>query len=531
MSNFSKSQIGVMNSLIPQIESHDPKSPAVSISGQQTSYGDFLAFAGAIARAVKEESGGPLAVVAIFSEKSLFTYTGIFGIHCAGKGYVPLLPSSPPSRLVLMLDQAQTDVLILARGFTKAVSSVLKNCTNDLLVVCEDESDSAYFASKYQRHRYMTIGEPRPEKPIDLQHDAIAYIVFTSGSTGNPKGVPVRFSNLKAYLRNIVPIANVQPGDRCTLSSNFAFDLSVHEIFVTLFSGACLYPLNKLDLLTPANFIRRNEITCWVSVPTLAILMERTRTLKPNVFPSLKVSLFCGEALPINTARAWNQAAPNAKLFNLYGPTEATVEISAYLWSDNTPNHSRNGIVPIGTVFSNQLYKLLSDKPRVDAGTERGELALAGDQVTNGYLNLPDESSERFISLDEGDSNIWYRTGDLVEKDENGILHFLRRIDKQVQVRGFRVELQEVEHHLRSVCESDLAIALAIDDGSTTREIISVVANSPFTSEEILTKCAELMPTYMVPSRVEMISKFPMNSNGKIDRKAVLQKILNHEVL
>ena len=520
-----------MKSLIPQIANHDPDSPAISISDKQTSYGDFLAISGAIARAVKDGSGGPLAVVAIFSEKSLFTYAGIFGIHCAGKGYVPLLPSSPPSRLVLMLDQVQTDVLILARGFTRAVSFVLNNCANDLLVVCEDESDSKYLASRYKRHRFTTMGEAKPEKPIDLQQDAIAYIVFTSGSTGNPKGVPVRFSNLKAYLRNILPIANVQPGDRCTLTSNFAFDLSVHEIFVTLYSGACLYPLNKLDLLTPAKFVRKNEITCWVSVPTLAILMERTRTLKPNVFPSLKVSLFCGEALPINTAQAWSRAAPDAKLFNLYGPTEATVEISSYLWNDTTPNHSRNGIVPIGTVFSNQQYKLLSDKPRGAAGTERGELAIAGDQVTSGYLDLPEETSERFIRLDGNESSIWYRTGDLVEKDETGNLHFLRRIDKQVQVRGFRVELQEVEHHLRSACASDLAIALAINDGSTTREIISVVADSPFTTEEILTKCAELMPTYMVPSRVEKISKFPMNSNGKIDRKAVLKKLLNHEDL
>ena len=520
-----------MKSLIPKIAKHDPNLPAISISGKQTNYGQFLAISGAIARAVKDASGGPLSVVAICSEKSLFTYAGIFGIHCAGKGYVPLLPSYPDSRLVFMLDQVQTDALILAKGLTKTISSVLKQCTRNLFVVCEDKTDSVYLASKHHRHRFTTIGESRPEKPMDLQPDAIAYIVFTSGSTGNPKGVPVRFSNLKSYLRNIVPIADIGPGDRCSLTSNFAFDLSVHEIFVTLYSGACLHPLDKLDLLTPAKFIRENEITCWVSVPTLAVLMERTRTLKPNVFPSLKVSLFCGEALPVKTAEAWNRAAPQAKLFNLYGPTEATVEISAYQWSNNTPNHSKNGVVPIGTIFPNQQYKLIDDNLCDVSGTGPGELVVAGDQVTNGYLNLPEESSARFISFDGGDSDIWYRTGDLVEKDNSGNLHFLRRIDKQVQVRGFRVELQEVEHHLRLACASDLAIALAIYDGSTTREIISVVANSPFSSEEILKRCAEIMPKYMVPSRVEVISKFPINSNGKIDRKAVLQKILNHEVL
>lgn len=521
-----------MKSLIPQIAKHDPNLPAISISGKQTSYGEFLAIAGAIARAVKGGSGGPLNVVGIYSsEKSLFTYAGIFGIHCAGKGYVPMLPSNPDSRLVSMLDQVQTDVLVLAEGLTKNVSPVLQQCTRDLLIVCEDKSDAVYLASKFHRHRFTTIDESRPERPTDFQLDAIAYIIFTSGSTGKPKGVPVRFSNLTAYLRNITSIANIQPGDRCALTSNFAFDLSVHEIFVTLYSGACLYPLNKLDLLTPAKFVRKNKITCWVSVPTLAILMERTRTLKPNVFPSLKISLFCGEALPVKTAEAWDRAAPQAKLFNLYGPTEATVEISGYQWHEMTPSHSRNGVVPIGTMFPNQRYRLLDDDLSVAEGANRGELAVAGDQVTDGYLNLPEESSERFISLDGDESDIWYRTGDLVEEDESGVLHFLRRIDKQIQVRGFRVELQEIEHHLRSACESDLAIAIPINDGSTTREIISVVADSPFSSEEILTRCKKLMPTYMVPSRVEMISKFPMNSNGKIDRKAVRQKILDHEVL
>ncbi len=490
-----------------------------------------MSISGAIARTIKGASGGPLAVVAIFSEKSLFTYAGIFGIHCAGRGYVPLLPSYPESRLVSMLNQVQTDVLILAKGLTKAVSSVLQQSTRSLLVVCEDKSDSVYLASKHRRHRFTTIGEPSPEKPMELPSDSIAYIVFTSGSTGNPKGVPVRFSNLKAYLHNILSIVGIGPGDRCSLTSNFAFDLSVHEIFVTLYSGACLYPLDKLDLLTPAKFIRKNKLTCWVSVPTLAVLMERTRTLKPNVFPSLKISLFCGEALPVKTAEAWNRAAPQAKLFNLYGPTEATVEISAYLWRDNTPIHSRNGVVPIGTIFPNQRYKLVDENLCVVEGAERGELAVAGEQVTNGYLNLPEETSQRYICLEGGGSNIWYRTGDLVEEDKSGNLHFLRRIDKQVQVRGFRVELQEVEHHLRFVCESDLAIALAIDEGSTTREIISVVADSPFSSEEIMKRCAKIMPAYMVPSRVEVISKFPINSNGKIDRKAVLQKILDHELL
>ena len=490
-----------------------------------------MAISGAIARAVKEGSGGPFAVAAIYGEKSLFTYAGIIGIHCAGKGYVPLLPSFPDSRLVSMLDQVQAEVLVLAKGFTKTVSPVLELCTRQLLVVCEDKIDSQFLANKFHRHRFTTVGASGPEKPTELQPEDIAYLLFTSGSTGKPKGVPVHFSNLLAYLRNIAPIVRIGPGDRCSQTFNLTFDLSVHDIFVTLCSGACLFPLDQQDKVSPAMYIRKNEITCWFSVPAVAMLMERTRTLKPNVFPSLKFGLFCGEAFPIKTAEAWNQAASEAKLLNLYGPTEATIAISAYWWSDNTPNESRNGVVPIGTMLPNQQYKLINDSIGIVGVVDRGELVVVGDQVTSGYLNLPEESAKSFVVVNRDSTKRWYRTGDLVEEDESGCLHFIRRVDNQIQVQGFRVELEEVEHHLRLASASDLAIALAINEGSVTKEIVSVVARSPFSSEEILTRCADLMPTYMTPSRVKVISDFPLNSNGKIDRQVVLEKILNNEIL
>lgn len=520
-----------MDSLIQAIQKHNPNLPAISISGEQTSYRELLGIAGAIARGIKDGSGGPRSVVTIFGEKSSFTYAGIFGIHCAGKGYVPLLPSYPSDRLLSMLDQTQTDILILAKGFSDVVSPVLQMCANNLLVLCEDDADSTHLSGKFQRHKFATIGEPGSEEPTNFDSESIAYILFTSGSTGNPKGVPVSFGNLKAYLRNLIPLAGVGPGDRCSQTFNFTFDASVHDIFIAICSGSCLYPLDHSDLLTPAQFIRKNEITSWFSVPSVAMLMERTRTLRPNVFPSLKTGFFSGEALPVKTAEAWSRAAPNAKLINLYGPTEATVTISTYEWNNNTPNESRNGIVPIGTMLPRQHYKLIDNEMRVVEGVERGELIISGDHVTSGYLNLPEESSSRFIYLSDNPTKLWYRTGDLVELDENGCLHFIRRLDNQVQVGGFRVELQEVEHNLRVASESDLAIALAIDDGTSTKEIVAVVAGSPFSSEEILAKCSEKLPFYMLPSRVELVSELPLNPNGKIDRKAVLQKLLGHEIL
>ena len=219
-----------MDSLIQTIQNHDPKLPAISISGRQTSYRELLGISGAVARGVKDGSGGPLSVVAIFGEKSLFMYAGIIGIHCAGKGYVPLLPSYPSERLLLMLNQTQTDILVLAKGFSSVVSPVFQKCTSNLLVVCEDEFESTYLANKFQRHRFTTIGASGPEKPIELRSEAVAYLLFTSGSTGNPKGVPVRFSNLNAYLRNIEPIVGIGPSDRCSQTFNLTFDLSVHDI-------------------------------------------------------------------------------------------------------------------------------------------------------------------------------------------------------------------------------------------------------------------------------------------------------------
>ena len=520
-----------MDSLIRVLENHELKLPAISFPGKVTSYGELLGDIGAIARAISAGNGGPLSVATIFGEKSVFSYAAIFGFHCAGKGYVPLLPSYPTDRLLSMLDQSQSEILALAKGFTDSVEPVLQQCSHRLLVVCEDELDAAHLSKKFQRHKITSVGLPGPEEPVSFSPEAIAYVLFTSGSTGNPKGVPVSFGNLTAYLSNLIPLAGVGPGDRCSQTFNFTFDASVHDIFVTLGAGACLYPLDQVDLLAPAQFIRKNEINSWFSVPSVAILMDRTRTLRPNVFPSLNVSFFSGEALPVKTADAWNRAAPNGKLINLYGPTEATVTISTYEWNHDSSSQSRHGLVPIGTMLPRQEYMLVDENLQEVGETERGELIISGDQVTSEYLNLPDESSKRFIYLDGNLSKTWYRTGDLVEKDENGCLHFIQRIDNQVQVGGFRIELQEIEQNLRLASESDFSIALAINDGATTKEIVAVVAGTPYSGEEILAKCANRLPKYMMPSRIEVVSDMPLNPNGKIDRNAVLKKILDHEVL
>jgi amino acid adenylation domain-containing protein len=344
--------------------------------------------------------------------------------------------------------------------------------------------------------------------------------LFTSGTTGQPKGVPVSFGNLDSYVRSASALLGLDPADRCSQAFNLNFDLSVHDIFVTWAAGACLYPLNAADLLAPARFLRAHALTTWFSVPALAMVMQRTRTLRPGVFPSLRQSLFCGEALPEATVEAWAQAAPNSRLLNLYGPTEATIAITCHEWRPGTDT-ARYGLVPIGRPIGAQRTHLLDEVGQLIDGPGRGELALEGDQVTRGYLNAPDLTAAAYVPVPGKPGARCYCTGDLVERDRDGLLHYVGRLDSQVKLRGHRIELQEIDRVLRASAGHDLAVAVALPLDGPVQEIVGVVASADLDAQGVLDRCRARLPEAMLPARIVALDDLPLNDNGKIDRKAV----------
>ncbi|WP_369214891.1 AMP-binding protein, partial [Streptomyces flavofungini] len=372
-------------------------------------------------------------------------------------------------------------------------------------------------------------------------HD-LAYLLFTSGSTGEPKGVPVRHGNVCAYLEQAVPHYGPGPGDRVSQTFDLTFDPSVLDLYAAWGTGATLVAATRGDLLRPVRFAATRALTHWNSVPSVISLAERLRALKPGSLPGLRRSMFCGEPLTLRQARAWAGAAVNSSVDNAYGPTELTVTCTGYrlpgapgAWPD-TPNDT----VPIGPLH-----------PALEGRLLDGELCVRGPQRFAGYLN-PADNTGRFLTPDGTPYDPatpltpahWYRTGDRVttlpespdSPEADGplasgtpLIH-LGRVDQQVQVHGYRVELGEVEAALRQlpgVAEA-VVVALPTPDGSIELAAVhTLTSGAPLAGlresphESLRESLRHRLPPYMVPARLTPVPSIPLNANGKVDRRAV----------
>jgi amino acid adenylation domain-containing protein len=381
----------------------------------------------------------------------------------------------------------------------------------------------------HSKHRFVTAAKiPAPIAPVQANVDpkSIAYLLFTSGSTGQPKGVPISHSHVCAYVQYTCDRYAVNEDDRFSQEFDQTFDLSVHDMFVCWERGACLYCVPERAVMAPAKFIRDNALTMWFSVPSVVGALTKLRLLQPNSLPSLRFSLFCGEPLPSPYAQAWSEAASNSILENLYGPTEATIAISNYRWDGRqSQQECLNGIVPIGKVFQGQKARIVDENRQPLTPGAVGELCLSGSQVTTGYWNNPEKTRDQFIHMPGAEDALWYRTGDLAKQDENGCLFYVGRIDHQVKIRGHRVELQEIEEVVRKACGSSQVVSVPwpVRNGSGDGVVAFVSGLESLDYGHIAAYCSGVLPEYMVPKKIYLIAEMPLNVNGKIDRQKLFQ--------
>jgi amino acid adenylation domain-containing protein len=348
--------------------------------------------------------------------------------------------------------------------------------------------------------------------------------MFTSGSTGVPKGVVISCGAVEHFLRIMNETYPLSPNDRVAVTAASSFDISVHNMFAAWYAGASVHIVPEAAALAPAKFIRTNQITCWFSVPSVAALMDRMHMLKPGSFPSLRQTLFCGEPLLSRVAAAWQAAAPESTVTNMYGPTEATVMCLKEDFAEGCA--VTRDCIAIGRPFPGMKAGVITPETTWAADGEEGELLLAGPQLANGYLDDPERTRASFI-LFNGDT--FYRTGDLARRDRNGTFHYLGRIDNQVKVLGYRVELEEIEFHLREVSGSKAVAAIAWPlTGASASGIVAFLAGFHGAAQEIKADMQKRLPSYMIPTRYHKISELPMNANGKVDRQT-LRDILDQQ--
>jgi amino acid adenylation domain-containing protein len=506
-----------------------PSKTAVNAGGIRRTYAELARAAASVAETIRDCARAPGPLAAVMAERSHTTYASVLGVLAAGRGYVPLNPKFPAERLRKILMASGADVVVAGRECAESFEALLAACEAPFVAILPDTDDVARFHGAFPRHRFVGARDMRrgPEIPAlpQVGPDSIAYLLFTSGSTGEPKGVAVTHANVQAYLRQACSTYAITEEDRLSQHFDLSFDLSVHDMFFCWERGASLFALSGKALLHPVKFIREHQLTMWFSVPSAAGYMLKMNMLSPGWLPSLRYSLFCGEPLPAAYAEAWQAAAPNSIVDNLYGPTEATIAFTRYRWdSRKSPAECVNGIVPIGWAFSGQSTRVVGPDRNELAPGEPGELCLAGSQVTKGYWNNPGKTREQFVRLAGGNA-VWYRTGDHVRQGPDGCLYYLGRLDNQVKIRGYRVELQEIDWVLRQASGTGDATAVAwpVSDGTATGVAGFIAGRSGRDPQAILEYCRERLPYYMVPAKLYELPSIPLNANGKIDRSALIR--------
>jgi non-ribosomal peptide synthetase component F len=355
----------------------------------------------------------------------------------------------------------------------------------------------------------------------------IAQLFFTPSSTGIPNGVTVTHTNVAHFVNAMVARYDIAEDDRFSQMFDHTCDLSVFDMFVAWHEGACVCCPQASVLLNPDKFIRDAKLTVWFSVPSLGVLMQRLGVLRRNRYPSLRWSLFSGEPLPTDLATTWLNAAPRSVLENLYGPTELTVACSMYRWDPaRSPGECRLGVVPIGQPAPGMEGLVVDDVLReVPPGTA-GELIMTGPQRTPGYWRNPQLTSRAHVRPKERQAT-FYRTGDRVIRPlDNGPLTYLGRLDDQIKVSGYRVELGEVEATLRDEPGVEAAVAVGWPTTPTgAAGIVAFLKGSDIDATAIRSSLKAKLQTYAVPHTIRVLSELPYHQNGKVDRQALLSRL------
>ncbi len=504
--------------------------PALWTAGEALTYGELRARANAIARILLEHDLQPeKRRCAVFAYRTAVAYAGVLGTSFAGKAYVPLNPRFPAERSRAVLEAADVAAMVIDGRCAEAARTVLTDVERPMLLVFPEHDSPPEWVAR--QHRVFCRGDlEMPEKEVraaGVLTDDGAYLLFTSGSTGSPKGVLLTHRNAVSYVSTAINMFAPRPDDRFTQLFDLTFDVSVHDMFVCWAAGACLYCVPEEALIGPGPFVRKHALTFWFSVPTVAEFMRKFAMLEADAMPSLRVSIFAGEALPAAIANAFQKAAPNSALYNLYGPTEATVSITAARWRPGD-EPGPGGIVPIGHPFAGQAAAVVDQDLHEVPDGQIGELCVSGSQLAQGYWRDPELTQERFVvRADAKDpARRWYRTGDLVTRDPARGLFFHGRLDNQVQIRGYRVEIAEVELAVREASEAGLVAVIGWPQSQEqgVLGLVAFVVEPKRPPAAIIDLCRKRLPDYMVPTEINVIAHMPLNANGKIDYRALREQ-------
>lgn len=494
---------------IDQWASEKPEAIAYQSEMAAFSYQTLRQWSDNLAQYLNRTTAAQTPIV-VFGELEFEMIASFLGAVKSGHAYIPIESNTPLDRIQLILEVAQPAMVLSVLPWPEKIAAEVPIVTpKELAEIFTTEQGQAAL------------------QPVT--DDETFYIIFTSGTTGVPKGVQISHKNLLSFTNWDLKDFGIESGMRFLSQAPYSFDLSVMSVYPALCSGGTLIPMEKAvinDFKKLFSFLPKLALEVWVSTPSFMDICLMEKTFDGEHVPSLKIFQFCGEELPRKTAEELLRRFPNAKVFNTYGPTEATVAMTQIeVTAEVLATYDR---VPIGYV-KEDTEVLIYDEDRQAAAGEAGEIIIKGPSVSKGYMNNPEKTAAAFFEIDGVPA---YHTGDAGRLQEDGLLLYEGRIDFQVKLHGFRIELEDIDHHLEKVSYVKQATVVPKYQDHKVQQLVAyVVANdNDFEKAYQLTKAvkeelAEGVMEYMIPQKFVYVEQLPLTANGKIDRKRLINEV------
>lgn len=528
----------LIHQILENTAMRDPRKQAVIFGEDSLSYSELVERSRSLAHFLKESGLHHGDTVGIMLRKSLTSIISLYGILMSGAAYVPIDPLLPSNRIKYIIDNCGIRGLITSAEYGERHLPILEeSSTLESLIIADNEPTAL-------KSKVRTIGltdwKAAMNFSVDFQIETFpdtypAYILHTSGSTGQPKGVVISHLNSLTFVKTAAEFFNISNTDRLACHAPLHFDLSVFDIFVSAIAGATLILIPESTSLFPvklAEFIKANRITVWNSVSSALSLLADRGFQQGSLVPDMRLVIFSGEVLPQKYLKKLNAHMTEATFCNIYGQTEAN---SSTCYVIKEISEDPKWKIPVGRAMPNfEVFLVGEDGVEVTQPDQEGEIYVNSNTVAQGYINKPDLTRERFVPDPRFPSTprTVYKTGDIGSYDIEGNLVFLYRKDSMIKVRGHRVEMGEIERTLSSHDSVDLAVVTCVPDEKTTNRIAAYVSwRSGVRGDVKLIKsfCEHHLPRYMMPEAIWSVEKWPRTANDKIDRQ-VLQNMAKEKL-
>lgn len=495
--------------LFYSVVAETPDNSAILLNGNnRVSFIELNYLSNQIARYLLDLKINKNDVVGIFNNKIKESYALMLACLKIGAIYVNLDPTSPFDRLKKIIERCNPALLTYDQT---AISTIVSDFKIPLLDIKKERFQS----------RLKSYSNANLEITSLISSDDPAYIMFTSGSTGFPKGAVMTHQNVLNFIYWAKKTYQINKEDILTNVNPMYFDNSIFDFFASLFNGAAMAPIDAEIVKQPTllvSYIDKIKATIWFSVPSLLIFLITMKTLTKQVFKNVRVITFGGEGFPKPKLKfLFDLFADRIRIVNVYGPTECTCICSAYDVKTDDFDDMIN-LAPLGFLAPNFDYLILDEN---NNEVKYGELVVGGPQVGLGYYNDPEATKKSFVQnpFKKNYRNILYKTGDIVREDNNGIIHILGRADNQIKYMGYRIELEEIEagfYTLEYINETGVVFEKFEDGLGQIKAFVTLKCQ--ISVEKIKQDIKKVLPAYMIPRIIKILDSLPRNQNGKIDR-------------